>query len=84
MFSRGLAGERLVNHPDPAVARLYSLMSPTQLEWAENGYDPDFVSDPKSWRGESPEVYKNPGPCESCNDMFSILISETRLRDRCG
>jgi hypothetical protein len=61
MFSRGLAGERLVNSPDPEIRRLYSMWSGTQKEWAENGFDMDFVSDPKSWRGESPLVYHNPG-----------------------
>ena len=61
MFSRGLVGERLVNSSDPEIRRLYSMWSGTQEEWADKGFDMDFVSDPKSWRGESPLVYKNPG-----------------------
>ena len=44
MFSRGLAGERLVNSPDPEVRQLYSYMSDTQKEWAAKGFDTDFVS----------------------------------------
>ena len=44
MFSRGLAGERLVNSPDPEVRQLYSYMSDTQKEWAASGFDTDFVS----------------------------------------
>ena len=58
MFSRGLAGERLVNSPDPDIRRLYSLMSDTQKEWNETGFDMDYVSDPKSWRGPSPSACK--------------------------
>jgi hypothetical protein len=27
----------------------------------------DFVSDPKSWRGQSPVAYKNPGPYKQPN-----------------
>lgn len=38
------------------------MWSDTQKEWANTGFHTDFVSDPKSWRGPSPIVYKNPGP----------------------
>ena len=49
------------------VRSRYSLWSGTQKEWADKGFDMDFVSDPKSWRGESPLVYKNPGPYKQPN-----------------
>ena len=61
MFSRGLAPQRLTQSADPAIRRLYSLYSSTQEEWERTGYDPDFVSDPKSARGPTKGAYTNPG-----------------------
>lgn len=58
-------GRRAVTHGMVRMEckrRLYSMWSGTQKEWADTGFDMDYVSDPKSWRGPSPIVYKNPGP----------------------
>ncbi len=59
---RGLAGPRLTESDDPAIRRLYSYWSPTQHEWAQSGYAPDFISDPKAARGPTRGRYKHPGP----------------------
>ena len=62
-FSRGLAPQRLVHSDDPEVARMFSLRPSHQREWMATGFDPDFVSDPKSARGPTPQglTYKNLG-----------------------
>ena len=44
------------------VRLVYSLMSDTQKEWNKTGFNLDFVSDPKSWRGPSPAVCTCPPP----------------------
>eukprot|EP01052_Picozoa_sp_SAG31_P025055 SAG31_NODE_2172_length_6259_cov_2.500162_2_plen_106_part_00 len=41
---RGLVPQRLVESPDPEIARMHSVWSPTQKEWMSKGYDPEFVS----------------------------------------
>ena len=62
MYSRGVHGPRLTESPDPEIRRLYSWWSSTQHEWKEAGYDPEFIGDPKAWRGPSPLEFSHPGP----------------------
>ena len=46
----------------------------------QHGFDPDYVSDPKSWRGPSPIIYSNPGPYSSLSRWGTTLA----VRFLCG
>ena len=59
-YSRGLAPQRLTHSEDTNVRRMFSAWPRHQKEWVASGFDPEFVSDPKSARGPTKGPWKNP------------------------